>query len=168
MSNQPPYPPQQPPPGGYPQGGQYPPQGYYQQPPKKKRKWPWIVGGIVLVFILMIGGCMAMIGGAANEIDKESKREVTVTYQVEGSGGNSSITYSGRDFNIAQETAATLPWTKDVTIDGLGKTVTLSATNDENGGDVTCRILVDGNAISEQTSSGPFASASCTGDAGQK
>ncbi|CDZ90785.1 MmpS family transport accessory protein [Rhodococcus ruber] len=165
---------QQPPPGGYQQGnysqgpypqGQYPP-GYYQQPPRKK-KWPWIVGGIVLFFLLVMGGCMAFVGGVANEIDKEANREVTVTYQVEGTGTGASVTYSGRDMNMAQETDVTLPWTKDVTIDGLGKFVSLTVTNNEDGGSITCRILADDAVVSEQTSSGPFASANCTGDAGQ-
>ncbi|MEU6565276.1 MmpS family transport accessory protein [Nocardia nova] len=150
--------------GQYPQG---PPPGYYQ-PPKKRKKWPWVLGGIVLLFAVLLGGCMALVGGAVNSVDKESKREVTVTYQVEGTGQSSSITYSGKDFNVAQETAAAMPWSKQVTIDGLGKTVSLSASNDENGGDITCRILVGDKVISEQKSSGPFASASCTGDAGQK
>lgn len=64
-----------PPPGGYPQGG-YPPGGYAQQPggyppaapaygayppgppeyapPKKRRRWPWIVGGTVLVVVVAL------------------------------------------------------------------------------------------------------------------
>ncbi|OXR40743.1 putative transport accessory protein MmpS2 [Nocardia cerradoensis] len=148
----------------YPPG---PPPGYYQ-PPKKRKKWPWVLGGILVLFVVLLGSCMALVGGVAHEVDKESKREVTVTYQVEGTSASSSITYSGRDFNIAQETDATLPWSKQVTIDGLGKTVSLSATTDEQGGDITCRVLVGDKVISEQKSSGPFASAHCTGDAGQK
>lgn len=143
-------------------------QPYYAPPPapRKRKVWPWIVGGIVVMFLAMMGGCVALVGGAANEIDKESKREVTVTYQVTGSGTGTSVTCSGRDFNIAQDTDVALPWSKEVTIDGLGKTVTLSATNDQDGGAVTCSIKVGDRVISEQQSTGPFATASCTGDAG--
>ncbi|MBB3039586.1 MmpS family transport accessory protein [Hoyosella altamirensis] len=164
-----PYPPQGGQSGGYPpQGGQYgPPPGYYQQPPKKKKKWPWILGGIILFFVLIFGGCMALIGGVATELDRESEREVTVTYEVEGDTQSASITYSGRDFNTAQDTNVALPWTTDVTIAGLGKTVSLSASNDyDTGGQITCRIRVGEQVISEQTSSGPFATASCIGNAG--
>ncbi len=150
----------------YPQGP--PPPGYYQETPKKRKKWPWVLGGIVLFFVLLLGGCMALVGGAVNSVDKEAKREVAVTYQVEGTGPSSSITYAGKDFNMAQETSAALPWSKQVTIDGLGKLVSLSATNDDQGGDITCRILVGDKVISEQKSSGPYASAHCSGDAGQK
>lgn len=31
--------------------------------------------GVVLAFVLLIGGCMALIGGAANEIDKSIKED---------------------------------------------------------------------------------------------
>lgn len=142
-----------------------PPPGYYQ-PPKKKRVWPWVLGGIVLFFILIIGGCFAFFGGVASEIEKESEREVTVTYRVEGTSSDASVTYSGRDMNMSQETAITLPWSKDVTIDGIGKYVSMTASNGDAGGEITCRILVGDRVISEQTSSGPYASASCSGDAG--
>lgn len=57
------------------------PYGYApQQPPKKRRKWPWIVGGLVIV---MIAGCVGIfaifVGGAkvvsdaANEMDKNQQ-----------------------------------------------------------------------------------------------
>ncbi|GIE35472.1 Mpr protein [Actinoplanes italicus] len=66
---QPPEPPQYgtPPPGhpaGPPQFGAYP--APMQQPPKKRKKWPFIVGGIVLVMILGCVGIFALfVGGAA-------------------------------------------------------------------------------------------------------
>lgn len=62
-----------------PQGGYPPEQGYYapqpggyppQQPVKKSHTLRNVLIGVFLVFILFIGGCMALIGGAANEIDK--------------------------------------------------------------------------------------------------
>lgn len=88
---QPPYghqpqPPQQ---SGYRQP--YPPQQAYQYPPNphsqhptnmptylppskpKRKKWPWIVGALVLVPILMVGGCMALLGGAVSAVDQARK-----------------------------------------------------------------------------------------------
>jgi Mycobacterium membrane protein len=110
---------------------------------------------------------VAFVGGVANNLDNEAKREVTVVYSVTGSAGQSAaITYSGRDFNTPQETAVRLPWNKSVTIDGLGKTVTLIATNDAEGGTITCQITANGKTLAEQSSTGPFASASCVGNAG--
>lgn len=161
--------PGQPPYGGQPQGGYPPPPppyGYQQQQPKKRKLWPWILGAIFLVIFLGVGACTLFVGAVANEIDNETKREVTITYEVTGTGTSAAITYSGRDFNTAQETDAPLPWSRDVTIDGLGKTVSLTATNGMDDGTVTCRITADGTVLAEQTSSGPFASASCIGSAG--
>lgn len=143
-----------------------PPPGYYP-PPKKRRTWLWVLGGFIVVTLLGMGACAALIGGVANEVDKESKRQVNVTYQVEGTGTSASITYSGQDLNISQDTEATLPWTKNLTIDGLMKSVTLTATNGDGGGAITCRIIADGKQITEQTANGPYASASCSGNAGQ-
>ncbi|MFI1238066.1 MmpS family transport accessory protein [Nocardia salmonicida] len=147
----------------YQQGG-YPPGGY--PPPKKRKVWPWVLGAVLLVFLVGLGACIAIIGTAVNEVDNEINRAVNVTYQVDGTGQASSITYSGRNMDIAQDTDAALPWTKEVSIDGIFKTVTLTASADADGGDVTCRILVGDEVLAEQTASGPYASVSCTGDAG--
>lgn len=59
----------------YPSGGY--PQGSYQQgpPPKKKHTVRNVLLILGLLFILMVGGCIALIGGAANEIDKAVKEE---------------------------------------------------------------------------------------------
>ncbi|MGW5318585.1 MmpS family transport accessory protein [Nocardia thailandica] len=162
MSYQSGYPQQQ----GQPQPGGYPAPGGYPPPPRKKKVWPWVLGGIALVFLLIVGGCVAVIGVAANEIDKESNREVTVSYEVTGTGSG-SVFYSGRNFDVAQETDVTLPWTKTVTMDGLLKVVSLTATNAGADGEISCRITVGGKVIAEQTANGPYAGATCTGDAGK-
>jgi hypothetical protein len=142
------------------------PQYVYMSAPTKKPVWPWVLGAIFLVIFLGVAGCVAFVGGVASNIDKETKREVNVIYGVIGSGRSAAITYSGRDFNTAQETAVSLPWNKSVTIDGLGKTVSLTATNDFDGGTITCQISANGKTIAQQTSTGPFATASCIGNAG--
>jgi hypothetical protein len=46
---------------------------------------------------------LRFIGGVANDINRESQRQETITYQVEGSGQSVAVTYSGNDFNTAQE-----------------------------------------------------------------
>lgn len=156
--------------GGYPQGG-YPhggyPQGGYGPPPKKRKVWPWVLGGVLLFMVLGIGACIALVGTAVNEVDKEINRTVAVTYQVDGTGQASSITYSGRGGDVAQDTDVSLPWTKEVTVDGIVKAVTVTASAGADGGDITCRILVGDDVLAEQTATGPYASASCSGDAGK-
>ncbi|WP_280401103.1 MmpS family transport accessory protein [Nocardia carnea] len=145
----------------YPSGEQ---QGYY--PPRKKPRWPWIAGGIVLVSVLVIGGCVAVFSNQVG--DEQVDTGVTVTYRVDGTAPAASVTYLGTDLGMARETAVALPWSKDVSIQGWGKIVSLTANNGPDGGDITCRILVGGKVMSEQTSSGPYASASCSGDAGEQ
>ena len=139
-------------------------QYFPQQPPKKRKKWPWIVGAVVIVFIAIIGGCAAMVGGVASEFDKAANSTATVTYRVTGDGA-ATVTYSDKDFNTAQDTQASLPWEKQVTLTGFGKLASLSATNDYDaaaGQKITCEILVNGQVKNTQTSSGPMASAHCS------
>lgn len=60
--------------------GQQPPPGYYQgPPPKKSHTLRNVLLVLVLLFVLFFGGCLALLGGATNEIDKaieEGKSEV--------------------------------------------------------------------------------------------
>lgn len=44
---------------GMPQQGWVPQQ--MQQAPKKKKKWPWILLGIFLLLVVLIGGCSAFV-----------------------------------------------------------------------------------------------------------
>ncbi|MGI5219656.1 MmpS family transport accessory protein [Nocardia sp. CA-290969] len=147
----------------YPSGEQ---QGH--QPPRQTSRWPWIVAGVALVFVLLVGGCVAAYAMLVNEADEQVEGDITVTYRVDGTAPASSVTYLGPDLGMARETGVAVPWSKDVTIQGWGKIVSLTANNGPDGGDITCRILVGGKVMSEQTSSGPYASASCSGDAGEQ
>jgi len=58
-----------------PQYGQVPPAGPYGAPPPypmaqppKKKKWPWIVGGVLLVMLLGCVGTFVALGAAANKV----------------------------------------------------------------------------------------------------
>ncbi|MEV4152054.1 MmpS family transport accessory protein [Nocardia salmonicida] len=156
---------QQPPPyGQQPPGGGYPQQGGYPQPPRKKKVWPWVLGGVLVVLLLIIGGCVALVGTVANEIENEVSREVTVSYQAGGTG-TSTVTYSDGSLDVAQESEVTLPWSKEVTVTGLVKFVSLSVLSGADGGSVSCKITVGGKVIAEDQASGQFASAICSGDA---
>ena len=137
--------------------------GDYQQPPRRRRVWPWVLAGFVLLVLLGIGGFLVFVHRLGNNIEESSKYTVDVTYRVEGSGSSVAILYTVGIAHTAEETAASLPWTKEVS---TGGTVSLTAMNDQSGGTVTCRIFANGKQISEQTATGPFASARCTGDVG--
>lgn len=53
------------------------PQGYYppQPPPKKSHTLRNVLLVLLLLFLLAIGGCFALVGGVANEVDKSMKKE---------------------------------------------------------------------------------------------
>jgi hypothetical protein len=63
--------PQNPPPpyGGQPYPGSYYPPPNYSQPPKKRKVWPWILGVVVGVFILLLGGCVAFLAVVGKSLE---------------------------------------------------------------------------------------------------
>jgi hypothetical protein len=61
--------------GGQPPMGQPPQHTYAPQPPKKKHTVRNVLLILVLLLVLAIGGCMALLGTAANEASKELDKE---------------------------------------------------------------------------------------------
>jgi Mycobacterium membrane protein len=106
-----------------------------------------------------------VVGAVATRRD-EAERNVTFTYQVEGSADSVDVSYTGADNNEVREEDVSLPWSKDVTItiEGAFTFVSLSATN-LSSGRITCRILADGKEVHEASSEGPIGIASCLGNA---
>ncbi|MFE0176410.1 MmpS family transport accessory protein [Streptomyces sp. NPDC059002] len=147
-----------------PQGG---PQGWATPPPvppqgKKRRKWPWVLLGVL---ILLVGGCTALVVGIGYEVDKESKREVTVEYEVTGDAKGVAIAYTAYgDGNLSQNQLSDveLPWSKKQKTKGFVKGGALAVTMGASGGSVRCKVTVDG-ATRTATASGAFATAVCDG-----
>ncbi|MGV0868744.1 MmpS family transport accessory protein [Corynebacterium kalidii] len=156
---------QQQPQQGQPNHNQMPPQGYIQAPQKK----PWYKRAIIMVpltlialVILFAGGCMALVGTAVNEVDKDMNAEHTITYQISGDTTDANVTYSVGESNTTQENGVASGWSKEVTVTGFWG-ASLIATNSMNGGGtITCQILVNGDVINENTATGDYASASCS------
>lgn len=102
---------------------------------------------------------------AVSDLNTEANRSVTVHYEVSGTAKDATITYStmsGSDLSTNQEQAK-LPWSKDVTAQGLVKGGTLTVTTGAGGGNATCKVVVDGKESKTATASGQFATASCNG-----
>ncbi|GGK46149.1 DUF4352 domain-containing protein [Nocardia camponoti] len=80
-----------------------PQQPYYpQQPPKKRKVWPWVLGSIALVFLLMFAGCAALFGSAANEVSKEAAaRSSAAPAGTEVRDGKFGFTVTGVDAPVA-------------------------------------------------------------------
>jgi MmpS family membrane protein len=186
------YPPSDPQPHGRPDPRQWQGYGPPAQPPasKKRRKWPWIVGAVVLLFVVISvanGGdktataptgstgatqAPAPPNGAAPPAAApgadDSATGSVVVYEVIGKG-TGSVTYMKEGFAQEQQTAAKLPFKKELRFkDKVGSFAPLSlvAQNGSGGGDITCRITVDGKVVGESTSSGQYAVVTCNGNGG--
>ncbi|WP_085369508.1 MmpS family transport accessory protein [Leifsonia sp. NCR5] len=126
---------------------------------------------ILLSIILSIAYTVGFAAAVKTEMDKSSAAAaapVTVTYEVNGDSTDASITYatlSDGKSGVEQATAQTLPWSKELTVTKGGdfdfKSFTLTGSNGQTGGDISCKITVDGKVVSNQTSTGPYATVSC-------
>nr|WP_312964393.1 hypothetical protein [Kocuria rhizophila] len=175
---------------GQPYGQQgYPQQGYYQEPPKKKRKkWPWIVGAIVLLLILMFAGCAALVGGAAKSVDEAMQSTAPLEStddQAATSGGESAPAETGAAATKDQLTISTsateagsvsygsggsmstadftTKWDKTVTAKRMDFfSVTVQDKSGAPDAKVTCTMTRDGKKTEEQSATGAYAVATCT------
>ena len=108
---------------------------------------------------------VVVISKAASDVNKQATAVATVHYEVTGDAKNVTINYTtyGDSISSSQESAATLPWTKDLQEKGLVKGGSLTVIAGANGGTVACKVVVDGKPVKSGSASGPFATASCSG-----
>ena len=88
-------------------------------------------------------------------------------YEVIGKGTANNVTYMKEGFSQEQQTSAKLPFKKELQFkEKVGQFAPLSlvAQNGSSGGDITCRITVDGEVVGESTSSGQYAVVTCNGN----
>lgn len=139
---------------------------YGQYPPNQKKPWykraAYMVPLTILgFFILILGGCVAIVGKAADDVSKDIDSTYAVTYQVEGDAVDAHVNYNVGETESASESGVTGGWSKDVEVQGLFG-ASLIVTNGYGGtGDVTCRIIANGKTVSETTGSGEFGGATC-------
>ena len=172
MSNpQPPQEPQQ----QYPQPplpGQ--PQYFAPHPPKKRaKKWPWVIGAIVLLFVIVAvstGGKSPDTANTANTTTAQepapaqqpapAAKKRTVVYEVGGAGTANNITYTTDGMtSIQQEGDVKLPWSKTIELPAgeALQMVSVFAQAGEGTPEITAKITVDGKVVKDGKSSGPYA-----------
>ncbi|WP_162239369.1 MmpS family transport accessory protein [Plantibacter sp. Leaf314] len=132
---------------------------------------------IVLSIILAItytAGFAGLVSDAVKTTKAESSaaaiKEVSVVYEVNGTATDASIvysTYTAGTNGTEQATGQALPFIKELTVTAGSDTdftaFSLIATNGaEDTGSVSCKITVDGDVVAEQTSTGAYASVSCS------
>ncbi|MFC0681735.1 MmpS family transport accessory protein [Lysobacter korlensis] len=131
-----------------------------------------IISAIALILSIFLS--IAYTAGFVNSMNENmaeeeaaANREITVVYEVEGAAQDASIYYvSADDEGSEQVTGHALPFTKEYTVKAGGEWdwsfYSLNASNGiDDTGEITCRITIDGEVVSENTSTGEFASASC-------
>ncbi|MFF8533833.1 hypothetical protein ACN6K9_002091 [Streptomyces sp. SAS_267] len=118
---------------------------------------------MLLVLVLLVaGGCAAVIAG----ISHEASKTVEVEYAVTGDARDVTIAYSvWNDDGIStrSETVRTLPWRKVVKTKGFTKGGSLLISLSGSGGTAVCSVTVDHDTPKTSTASGPSAAASCSG-----
>ena len=152
-----------------------------QQSPDKKRggclKWFAIIAVAFIALIIVV----AAVSGGSNDSSIESQdgqagvseareagqpdsKATTVRYEVETSdGSNVSVTYAnaGDGVATAQDNATTSPWSHEITV-GEHEMLNVNVLAQQDGSsDVTCRIFVNGEEVTTNTSSGPYSIATC-------
>lgn len=133
-----------------------------------------ILSGAALILSIVMAIVYTAVFAAAIQtgIDEEiaaSDVDVALVYEVTGDSTDASITYAtfaNGESGTEQSTGQALPFTKELTVKAGGNfdfaIFTLTANNGATGADITCRITLDGEIISEQTSTGPYATALCS------
>jgi len=124
------------------------------------------IAGIVLsaIGLLVCVLWAAAFGKVAVDVNEEANRVATVQYEVTGDAKNVTISYTtfGEGVSSNQEPVATLPWSKQLDTKGFMKGGSLTVTTGEEGGTVTCKVVVDGKEAKTGTATGPFALATCS------
>ncbi|SDE30612.1 MmpS family transport accessory protein [Rhodococcus tukisamuensis] len=163
------------------------PTGHQEVPasaPKKRKKWPWVVGGIIALFVIvgMAGGGdkEGDAGTAAGGVDAPavvdapapasippltaaapSGKGKTIAYEViSDSATLNSVTYFDANSEMQQESNPTAPWS--LTVTNPSTVVIAGVTAQTEGTSVTCRVTVDGKVKDEQTATGKYAVVNCT------
>jgi hypothetical protein len=143
--------------------------------PKKPSKIGWLAG---IIGLFLVG---AAITTAASDTSDDSRpsspgtgsssRGHTVTYKVEGTTTQASITYENANGDTSQQSDIDVPLTRQsdgghgIVLNGMrrGAFLYISAQNSKRSGSVTCIIEVDGVVVETNTSYGGFTIATCSG-----
>ena len=109
---------------------------------------------------------VAVIGKAVSDVKDQATAQHTIVYEVSGDAKAVDVAYTTfgeHTLLIEGESGTPVPWTKTVQATGFTEGAQFTATADDQGGSVTCKVTVDGKVTKTATASGPHAMATCTG-----
>jgi hypothetical protein len=126
----------------------------------------------IVLAIVYTAGLATAIGGVVSESQAEENeaaaREVTITYELTGTPATVNASWTGYDDaegTPEQVDEQALPFTQEYVVpvgtENEFASYTVTGSSGSEGGDLTCRILVDGVPVVEQTGAGAFSTAIC-------
>lgn len=137
-----------------------------------------VIGGVALVVVVFVVGLIGAVtsgkssspptstGNSYTQLPNAAQPPPVVTYEVTGAANGASVTYSTPTGTQQHDVTLPMQNTKGGVVSfkaDHGAFLYLSAQNQGDQGYVTCKIAVDGVTLSENTSSGAYAIATCKG-----
>jgi Mycobacterium membrane protein len=115
-----------------------------------------VVGAVGIAF-----GLVWVASDMGFQLDQDRGKEKMIRYEVtDDSATADNVTYM-IDHGERQETKVTLPWSKEFTAAEGFQAFVVNAQN-SGPGSITCKILVDGKVVNQQTSNGQYALVVCS------
>lgn len=141
-----------------------------------KKVVAWIGLGLSIVSIFVaFATAAAGVGAVSNAINEASASAAAaapkeIVYSVTGDGGTANITYSSwsnGSWGSQSANGASLPWSQTITPEASTgwssfSSFSIFAMGTADTTTLGCTITVDGTVVSTQTSTGPFASVTCS------
>lgn len=125
----------------------------------------------IIMAIVYTGLFFHAVDQSVQKTNQENNTPVSVVYEVDGASKSATVTYSSYSNGASgteQASGQALPFTKTVTGTKGWSGYTLTATNGMNDdSDISCKITVDGKTVAQQTSTGQYATVSCSSSTGQ-
>lgn len=109
-----------------------------------------------IIFLLLIISLMSFLGC-------KKKTSWTVKYEVIGTSGNYSVTYSNYQTNTEQKSTVGSGWNYTFSTGITNQFLYCSAQNNKSTGDVRVNIYIDGNIYLTVYSSGAYVIATASG-----
>lgn len=145
-------------------------------PVTKQKHYGWRAAAVVVPICFLAGvisiAASANGGSGAKRISKSlGLTPHTVTYKVEGTATQASITYENSTGDSSQQSDIDVPMVRKsdggegIVLENMhrGDFLYISAQNSNEYGSVTCIIEVDGVVVKTNTSHGGFTIATCSG-----
>lgn len=115
----------------------------------------------VIVFLIISIVILIQLGACNRSSDEKRTRKIT--YKVEGSAARAVITYTEKDGTTSPKLDVNLPWRLTLSNFPTGQTVILTAGNLSQVGNITCKIIVDGDELQEDSAKYPDDKVVCGG-----